>query len=37
MLHYKAPIIDIKCLIEDVFNDYPHYENSQNPLKRYLI
>jgi alkylation response protein AidB-like acyl-CoA dehydrogenase len=26
MLQYKAPIMDIKFLIEDVFNYYPHYE-----------
>jgi alkylation response protein AidB-like acyl-CoA dehydrogenase len=26
MLQYKAPVMDMKFLIEDVFNDYPHYE-----------
>lgn len=26
MLQYKAPIMDIKFLMEDVFNYYPHYE-----------
>jgi alkylation response protein AidB-like acyl-CoA dehydrogenase len=26
MLQYKAPVMDMKFLIEDVFNYYPHYE-----------
>jgi hypothetical protein len=37
MLQYKAPVMDMKFLIEDVFNYYSHYENTLSLLKQRLI